>query len=406
MHSLKVLILEDHPFQLMALHQMLNAHGVFDVLAAESVPGAMRMLERRGAVDVAICDLYMDGPDGLAMIRHLAEQRLASALIVLSDAEPALLDTIAELTPQLGLRLLGCVPKPASGAVLHRLLSDYRAGADAPPVQEATARILELAQLSAEQLADSRSQWAVRYQPKVDIEGTLIGVEASVRWQHPTLGTLAPGQFFTVQQGAGLLEMLTWHVLDKALALSAAIRLEGDRPLPVVVNVPPAVLLDEGFVVRLRALLLQHRLPTTVLTVAFAETHCAELGEAQLQRLASVHRLGCQLCLDGFGRGAANLRQLFDLPLSEVKLSGEFVRGMGEDGKKAAVVASALILARRSELEVVVEDVDTLADWRAVQGLGCSRLQGDFVARPMPGGELLEWISAREASTNGRQGVA
>ncbi|OLS61320.1 EAL domain-containing response regulator [Pseudomonas putida] len=403
MHSLKVLILEDHPFQLMALHQMLNANGVFDVLTAESVPVAMQMLERRGPVDVAICDLYMDGPDGLAMIRHLAQHRLASGLIVLSDAEPALLETIAELTPQLGLRLLGCVQKPASGALLHRLLSDYQDSAAAP---KATAQILELARLSPEQLAHSRNQWKVSYQPKIDANGTLIGVEAAVRWQHPTLGLLAPGAFFIPQQGAALLEMLTWHVLEKAVAVSEAIRLEDQRPLPVAVNVPPAILLDEGFVDRLGELLIQHRLPASALTLEFAECHCAQLNNVQLQRLANLRKLGCHLCLDGFGRGAANLRQLFDLPLSELKLPGEFVRGMTEDGKKAAIVASALILARRGELDVVVEDVDTLADWQAVQGLGHVRVQGGFIAWPMSGGELLKWINAREPSTNGQQGVA
>jgi len=406
MHSLKVLILEDHPFQLMALHQMLNANGVFDVLAAESVSCAMQMLERRGAVDVAICDLYMDGPDGLTMIRHLAEQRLASALIVLSDADSTLLDAMGELIPQLGLRLLGCVPKPASGAVLHRLLCEYRDSSASPPPSGASAQILELASLSAEQLALSRKQWKVRYQPRVNADGGLVGVEASLRWQHPTLGQLAPGQFFTVQQGSALLEMLTWHGLEQALALSAAIRLGDSRPLPVAVNMPPAVLLDAGFVGTLRRLLLQHRLPASALTLEFAESHCAQLGDEQLQRLARLRKLGCRLCLDGFGRGAANLRQLFDLPLSEVKLPGEFVRGMGEDGKKAGVVASALILARRSELSVVVDDVDTLADWQAVQGLGRILVQGGFVAAAMTGGELLEWINARESSTKGQQGVA
>lgn len=395
MHSLKVLILEDHPFQLMVLHQMLNANGVFDVLTADSVPVAVQMLERRGPVDVAICDLYMDGQDGLAMIRHLAEQRLASALIVLSDAEPALLDSIAELAPQLGLNLLGCVQKPLGGAQLHRLLSDYRDGASEPPAPRATAQILELARLSPGQLEDSRKQWKVSYQPKVDADGVLAGVEASVRWLHPTLGLFAPGQFFTVQQGAGLLEMLTWHLLEKAVAVSAAIRLDDDRPLPVAVNVPPVILLDEGFAERLGTLLDQHRLPAAALTLEFAESLCAGLGEAQMQRLANLRQLGCHLCLDGFGRGTSNLLQLFDLPLSEVKLPGEFVRGMAEDGKKAAIVASALILARRSGLSVVVEDVDTLSDWQAAQALGRSRVQGGFIAGPMSGGELLKWIGAR-----------
>ncbi|MFD2642923.1 EAL domain-containing response regulator [Pseudomonas japonica] len=406
MHSLKVLILEDHPFQLMALHQMLNANGVFDVLAAESVSCAMQMLERRGPVDVAICDLYMDGPDGLAMIRHLAEKRLASALVVLSDAEPALLDNIAELAPQLGLRLLGCLQKPASGAMLHRLLGEYHDSASEPVAISAAPQIIELGRLSPEQLAHSRAQWKVNYQPRLDADGALLAVEASVRWLHPTLGLLASGQFFTVMQGAGLLDMLTWHVLDKALAVSAAIRLDGDRPLPMVVNVAPALLLGATFVDRLLALLRQHRLPAGILTLAVDERHCGRLDAVQVRQLAALRRLGCRLCLDGFGRGTTNLRQLFDLPLNELKLAAEFVRAMAEDGTRAAVVAAALILARRCELDVVVNDVDTLSDWQAVQGLGRPLVQGNFLARPMSGGELLKWISGRDGANLGQKGVA
>ncbi|MDR0279888.1 MAG: EAL domain-containing response regulator [Paucimonas sp.] len=406
MHSLKVLILEDHPFQLMALHQMLNANGVFDVLAAESVSCATQMLARRGPVDVAICDLYMDGPDGLALIRHLAEQRLASALIVLSDAEPALLDTIADLTPQLGLRLLGCLRKPASGATLHRLLSDYREAPGEPSPSPMVPPIRELHRLSTAQLAQLREQWAVNYQPRVDIDGALVGVEAKVRWHHPTLGSLAAGQFFTVLEGAGLLDMLTWHVLEKALALSTAIPLDDGRPLPVAVRLPPALLLDEELLARLERLLRQQGLPPSSLTLEIGESHCAQLAGEQLQCLEKLHRLGCRLSLDEFGRGTSNLAQLFDLPLSELKLSSEFVRGMAEDGTKAAVVAAALILARRADLGVLVEHVDTHGDWQAAHGLGRPLMQGRFIARPMSGGELLQWIDAREPEKRDQKGLA
>lgn len=95
-HSLKVLILEDHPFQLMALHQMLNANQVFDVLAAESVEVARLSLQSRGPVDIAICDLQMDGPDGLELIRFMAENGLARALIIVSSSAACVLEGVAD----------------------------------------------------------------------------------------------------------------------------------------------------------------------------------------------------------------------------------------------------------------------------------------------------------------------
>jgi CheY-like chemotaxis protein len=104
----------------MALHQMLNACRIFDVLTAENVDAAIRSLDRRGAVDVAICDVR-----GLDMIRHLASTGQASALIILGSVERHVLDNAVQLARQLGLRVLGALHKPASPATLHRLLEDY-----------------------------------------------------------------------------------------------------------------------------------------------------------------------------------------------------------------------------------------------------------------------------------------
>ena len=403
MHSLKVLILEDHPFQLMALHQMLNANGVFDVLAAESVECAKQMLARRGPVDIAICDLYMEGADGLALIRHLAENALADALIVLSDAEPALLDSIGELSRQLGLQLLGCVRKPASCATLHRLLSQYCDATYAPQQMAVAPHILELTRLSPEQLALSRAQWRVRYQPMICAAGALIGVEASVRWQHPTLGLLAPGQFFTVPNGVGLLDVLTWHVLEHALAFSSVTCLGGGQPLPVTVELPPALLPDARFVARLAQLLVTLELPASVLTLTLKEGHCGLLDGEQW---AVLRQLGCRLALECSGSAAGNLPQLFALPLSELKLPADLLRGLAADGKKSGAVATALILARRLALDVVVQGVETFNDWRALNHVGKPRVQGGFVARPMGEDELLKWMNAHEPAALARNGAA
>ncbi|WP_147466725.1 response regulator, partial [Pseudomonas syringae] len=125
MHSLKVLILEDHPFQLMALHQMLNANRVFNVLAADSVEAAKQSLHSCGPVDIAICDLQMDGPDGLELIRFLAESGQARALIILSASAACVLEGVAQLALNQGLTVLGYLQKPASATALCELLKAY-----------------------------------------------------------------------------------------------------------------------------------------------------------------------------------------------------------------------------------------------------------------------------------------
>lgn len=126
MRSLKVLILEDNPFQLMVLHQMLNAFHIFDVLVAESVESARSSLAKRGAIDVAICDLFLEGVSGMELIRELALKREAQALIIVSCAAPHILERAACAARQEGLEVLGCLSKPVTPAGLEQLLKGYQ----------------------------------------------------------------------------------------------------------------------------------------------------------------------------------------------------------------------------------------------------------------------------------------
>jgi len=398
MHSLKVLILEDHPFQLMALHQMLNANGVFDVLTAESVEVACQTLARRGRVDIAICDLQMDGDNGLALIRHLAEGELASALVILSSAEPCVIDSVGALARQLGLNVLGCVPKPASSLVVHQLLRRYLAQeyAEQPPCE--VPQHPELLRLTAAELAASQAQWVLHYQPKVCFDGKLVGVEALARWQHASLGVLSPAQFFPLIERADLFDTLSWHVLDQALAFSAQFQSRTGKALPVAVNIAPALLLRHDFHDQVKAALQRHAVPASALTLEIVETAGSTLNDQQLEGLLHLRIIGCQLSIDDFGMGVSNVQRLLELPFSELKLPSEFVRGMAHDGRKAAVVAGALIMARRMSLNVVVEGVETADDLLAIKELGQPVMQGYLIARPMPGSELLTWIDTRVGS--------
>ncbi|WP_082428115.1 response regulator [Pseudomonas endophytica] len=122
---MKVLILEDNPFQLMVLHQMLNAFRIFDVLAAESVESARCSLAKCGGIDVAICDLHLEGLSGEALIRELAVKGDAQALIILSCAAPHVVESAIRTAREEGLEVLGYLPKPVTVNGLGRLLEVY-----------------------------------------------------------------------------------------------------------------------------------------------------------------------------------------------------------------------------------------------------------------------------------------
>ncbi|MNM99285.1 Phytochrome-like protein cph2 [compost metagenome] len=240
------------------------------------------------------------------------------------------------------------------------------------------------------------AQWVVHYQPKVCFEGNLVGVEALVRWQHPRLGLLAPGQFLPMIEQAGMLATLTWHVLDRALALSAQHYVEKVVYLPVAVNIPPQLLECEDFIHQVTSALERHGVPANALTLEIVESQDCHMGTPLLEGLLRLRLLGCQLSIDDFGTGESNLQRLLEMPFSELKLPSEFVRGMAEDGRKAAVVAGALMMAKRMGLNVVVEGVETVEDLLAIKALGNPTMQGYFIARPMDTTQLMGWIAGRE----------
>lgn len=125
MRSLKILILEPNPFQLMALHQMLNAIGIYDVLTAPSLASALCSLGHRGAVDIAICDPQLKGGDGLALIHHLAQQDQSRALILLGAIASSVLGDLERLLCEHRLRMLGCLQTPVSAVLMRGLLDRY-----------------------------------------------------------------------------------------------------------------------------------------------------------------------------------------------------------------------------------------------------------------------------------------
>ncbi|WP_407315282.1 EAL domain-containing protein [Pseudomonas sp. nanlin1] len=406
MRSLKILILEDSPFQLMALHQMLNATGVFDVLTADSVARAKQCLRRRGPVDVAICDLQMGGEDGLAFIRHLAAQQGAAALVILSSVERNLIESVAQFARSHGVWVLGALQKPAAPAMLHRLLELYlKRGAKRDPglpVLEAPP----LLGLSAEHLPQLREQWVAHFQPKVTLNAEVVGVEALVRWQHPERGLLAPAQFLPEVTRAGLLDELTWQMLESALALSAQTCLDDGRPLPVAVNISPSLLARGDFVERIMQALRDYQLPAGVLTLELVESHQAVFEHGQIEALLRLRLAGCQLSIDDFGTGESTLLRLMQLPFSELKVPGEFARGAGSDGRKAAIIAGALVMARRMGMRLVVEGVETADDFRALKSLGMPVVQGFHIARPMPAEQLQEWLQEHRVLNDAQDCVA
>jgi diguanylate cyclase (GGDEF)-like protein len=226
--------------------------------------------------------------------------------------------------------------------------------------------------------AIERDELILHYQPKVCLEtGEPVGVEALVRWEHPTRGLLFPDAFIPVAERTGAVADLTRWVVDRALAECRELE------LPVAVNLAAANIVDVTLPAAIGAALERHRVPAHRLVCEISEhTVMADPVRAS-DVLDGLRALGVGLSLDDFGTGHSSLAYLKRLPLDEVKIDRSFVAGMTDDENDAVIVRSTIDLARNLGLRVVAEGVESLEIMDALAELRCDVAQGYFISRPV-----------------------
>jgi diguanylate cyclase (GGDEF)-like protein len=238
--------------------------------------------------------------------------------------------------------------------------------------------------------AIEHDELVLHYQPKVALPaGDVIGVEALVRWQHPTRGLLAPDQFVPLAEQTGAVADLTRWVVDHALAQ------QREWNLPIAVNLAAANVVDVTLPDAIAALLERHGVPGDQLECEISEhTVMADPVRAG-DVLARLRALGVRLSLDDFGTGHSSLSYLKRLPLDEVKIDRSFVSGMIEDENDAVIVRSTIDLARNLGLTVVAEGVESAEIMGELAGLSCDTAQGFHISRPVPADQLDDWLAER-----------
>ncbi len=236
----------------------------------------------------------------------------------------------------------------------------------------------------------------LHYQPKLDLRtGEVDTVEALVRWNHPERGLLMPDAFLPLVEKTGMIEPLTAWVVDAALAWAASSP-KGTSMVRVAVNVSARNLVVASFPDMVLDALSRHAVSADRLAIEVTETALVadlQRAELSLRRLAAA---GVRVSVDDFGRGQTSLSHLSKLPLHEVKIDKTFVTDMSEVDSHAAIMRSVIDLAHNLGFEVVAEGVETQSVLDALRVAGCDFAQGYHIARPMPAGQLGEWLLAHE----------
>lgn len=244
-----------------------------------------------------------------------------------------------------------------------------------------------------------RGELDVHYQPLYDLgSGVMVGVEALLRWRHPTLGEVPPGTFIPVAEQTGLIHELGAWVLATACRQAAHWQIEGRPPLRLAVNVSSVQFAGRDFPAVVRRELADSGLSPELLELEITERVVTQ--ESVLEALAALREIGVRVALDDFGTGYSSLGRLQDLPIDGFKIDRSFV-GAVQSPRNATKTALALLqtmvsLAEGLGLSVVAEGVETAPQIDALRATGCHVAQGFLLARPMPADGITALLKAAE----------
>jgi diguanylate cyclase (GGDEF)-like protein/PAS domain S-box-containing protein len=244
-----------------------------------------------------------------------------------------------------------------------------------------------------------RNEFVLHYQPKVNMHtGEVIGLEALIRWQHPERGLVPPLEFLPVIEGHVISLKLGEWVIDTALTQISQWGSKGEK-LSISVNISAYQLQQVNFAARLEALLAVHpEVNPNSLELEVLETSALNDIDQVLDTMNACHKLEVGFALDDFGTGYSSLTYLRRLPAYLIKIDQSFVRNMLEDADDLAIVEGVIGLAKAFQREVIAEGVETIEHGVALWQLGCELAQGYGIARPMPAGDIPEWVSNWKAN--------
>jgi len=252
----------------------------------------------------------------------------------------------------------------------------------------------------------NRQEFVLHFQPKVDMRGgTVIGLEALIRWNHPQQGLLQPAAFIPLIEDHELIERLGDEVMREAMRQIGQWQITGLQT-SVAINVSPRHLLREDFIERLEMHLASvPQLYAGALEIEIVETMAINDFCQASRVVRACQQLEIAVTLDDFGTGYACLTELRQLPVTALKLDRSFVGGMLGSKADRAIIEGILVMARGLEISVIAEGVESLAHGAALMDMGCTMGQGYCIARPMPPAAVPDWIAGFEREPLwGRQG--
>ncbi|HEY0268026.1 MAG TPA: EAL domain-containing protein [Methyloradius sp.] len=245
-----------------------------------------------------------------------------------------------------------------------------------------------------------RNELLLHYQPQIDMAtGEVVGMEALVRWQHPTRGLIPPVQFISIAEDDGLIIPIGAWVLRKACEDNQQLQLDGFKPIRVAVNLSARQLVQKNLVRTVSHILMQTGLQPAFLELEITESMIMHNVEDSIILLNKINKLGVQLSLDDFGTGYSSLAYLKRFPIKRLKIDQSFIRDIATDPNDAIISRSIIALAHALQVESIAEGVETFEQFQFLKANGCNEVQGYLFSKPLPIDELRDFLAETPVKT-------
>lgn len=248
-----------------------------------------------------------------------------------------------------------------------------------------------------------QSELHLSYQPLLDARSArVVGAEALLRWSHPELGSVSPGEFIPIAESAGLIAPIGEWVLMTACRQFKAWSDAGMRELRLSVNLSSYQLREADFVGRVAQILEDTGFDPRLLDVELTERGLALDDEHSLQVLEGLKQLGLRVAVDDFGVGNSALSYLRNFPLDILKIDQSFVQGIADGSTDSAIISAVIAMAHRLDLEVVAEGVETESQLDFLKSQTCDCVQGFLFSKPLTPGRFAETFDTIGLESNNR----
>ncbi len=252
----------------------------------------------------------------------------------------------------------------------------------------------------------ANNQFKLYYQPQTDEADQVIGVEALIRWHHPTEGLISPDEFIPLAEEIGLIRPMGHWVLGTACAqLVKWSQKPETAKLSLSINVSAQEFNQEDYVAQVLSVLERSGAKPSLLKLELTESMLVNDVDDIITKMTELKAAGVRISLDDFGTGYSSLSYLKKLPLDQLKVDQSFVREMLSSSQDEAIVRTVVSLAQNMDLDVIAEGVETEEQRQFLQSIGCFTIQGYLITRPLRIADFNEFLSKRMLLKSGNNDV-